>query len=132
MSIADGREGSILLACVQHAFVPSSTRCSFCYRSTAPLPINRGHRGCLLLAIVVRGEFERFDRSGDGDAGRRDHDLSDEASRNHRYLFQDVCEWAGQVRMAEIAKDGNQSQSRQYDIASSMAKRGAHAWNLRI
>lgn len=32
----------------------------------------------------------------------------------HRHLFQDIYEWAGEVRSVEIAKDGNQFQFRQY------------------
>nr|WP_254604855.1 hypothetical protein [Sphingomonas bacterium] len=34
-----------------------------------------------MLGIVVSGEFERLDRSGYGDGGRRNHNLFDEASR---------------------------------------------------
>jgi cell filamentation protein len=32
----------------------------------------------------------------------------------HRHLFQDVYEWAGELRRIEIAKDGHQFQFRQY------------------
>lgn len=32
----------------------------------------------------------------------------------HRHLFQDVYEWAGELRKIEIAKDGHQFQFRQY------------------
>lgn len=32
----------------------------------------------------------------------------------HRHLFQDVCEWAGEIRTMEIAKGGRQFQFRQY------------------
>ena len=38
----------------------------------------------------------------------------------HRHLFQDVYEWAGQVRTLEIAKDGSQFQLSQY-IETGMA-----------
>ncbi|WP_127598180.1 Fic/DOC family protein [Nitratireductor alexandrii] len=38
----------------------------------------------------------------------------------HRYLFQDVYEWAGELRMVEISKDGHQFQFRRY-IETGMA-----------
>lgn len=38
----------------------------------------------------------------------------------HRHLFQDVYDWAGELRTVEIAKGGNQFQFRQY-IATGMA-----------
>jgi cell filamentation protein len=38
----------------------------------------------------------------------------------HRHLFQDVYEWAGEVRTVEIAKGGHQFQFRQY-IETGMA-----------
>ncbi|KRE23812.1 cell division protein [Bosea sp. Root483D1] len=38
----------------------------------------------------------------------------------HRHLFQDVYEWAGELRTVEIAKGGNQFQFRQY-ISTGMA-----------
>lgn len=38
----------------------------------------------------------------------------------HRHLFQDVYDWAGDIRTVEIAKGGNQFQFRQY-IATGMA-----------
>jgi cell filamentation protein len=38
----------------------------------------------------------------------------------HRHLFQDVCDWAGDVRTVEIAKGGSQFQFRRY-IATGMA-----------
>jgi len=38
----------------------------------------------------------------------------------HRHLFQDVYDWAGEIRTVEIAKGGNQFQFRQY-IATGMA-----------
>jgi cell filamentation protein len=38
----------------------------------------------------------------------------------HRHLFQDVYEWAGEVRTVEIAKDGHQFQFRRY-IDTGMA-----------
>ncbi len=38
----------------------------------------------------------------------------------HRHLFQDVYDWAGEVRTVEIAKDGNQFQFRQF-IGTGMA-----------
>lgn len=38
----------------------------------------------------------------------------------HRHLFQDVYEWAGELRTLEIAKDGSQFQFRQY-IETGMA-----------
>ena len=46
----------------------------------------------------------------------------------HRHLFQDVYEWAGELRKVEIAKDGHQFQFRQYletgmaDIARRLEK----------
>jgi cell filamentation protein len=48
----------------------------------------------------------------------------------HRHLFQDVYEWAGQVRTVEISKGGSQFQFRQYietgmaDIHGGLQKRG--------
>ena len=48
-----------------------------------------------------------------------DFDLA-HAKAIHRHLFQDVYEWAGQVRTLEIAKDGSQFQFRQY-IETGMA-----------
>lgn len=38
----------------------------------------------------------------------------------HRHLFQDVYDWAGELRTVEIAKGGNQFQFRQY-ITTGMA-----------
>ncbi len=38
----------------------------------------------------------------------------------HRHLFQDVYDWAGEIRTVEIAKGGNQFQFRQY-IGTGMA-----------
>lgn len=38
----------------------------------------------------------------------------------HRHLFQDLYEWAGELRTVEIAKDGHQFQFRQF-IATGMA-----------
>jgi len=38
----------------------------------------------------------------------------------HRHLFQDVYDWAGELRTVEIAKGGNQFQFRQY-ISTGMA-----------
>jgi cell filamentation protein len=38
----------------------------------------------------------------------------------HRHLFQDVYEWAGELRMVEISKDGHQFQFRRY-IETGMA-----------
>ena len=38
----------------------------------------------------------------------------------HRHLFQDIYDWAGELRTVEISKDGNQFQFRQY-IATGMA-----------
>lgn len=38
----------------------------------------------------------------------------------HRHLFQDVYDWAGELRTVEISKGGNQFQFRQY-IATGMA-----------
>jgi cell filamentation protein len=38
----------------------------------------------------------------------------------HRHLFQDVYDWAGEIRTVEIFKGGNQFQFRQY-IATGMA-----------
>lgn len=38
----------------------------------------------------------------------------------HRHLFQDVYDWAGELRTVEIAKGGNQFQFRQY-IGTGMA-----------
>ena len=38
----------------------------------------------------------------------------------HRHLFQDIYEWAGEIRTVEIAKGGSQFQPRQY-IATGMA-----------
>jgi cell filamentation protein len=38
----------------------------------------------------------------------------------HRHLFQDVYEWAGELRTVEIAKDGHQFQFRQF-IETGMA-----------
>jgi cell filamentation protein len=38
----------------------------------------------------------------------------------HRHLYQDLYEWAGEIRTVEISKDGHQFQFRQY-IATGMA-----------
>jgi cell filamentation protein len=38
----------------------------------------------------------------------------------HRHLFQDVYDWAGEIRTVEISKDGNQFQSRRF-IGQGMA-----------
>lgn len=38
----------------------------------------------------------------------------------HRHLFQDVYDWAGEIRTVEISKDGSQFQFRQY-IETGMA-----------
>jgi cell filamentation protein len=46
----------------------------------------------------------------------------------HRHLFQDIYEWAGELRKVEIAKDGHQFQFRQYletgmaDVARRLEK----------
>lgn len=50
---------------------------------------------------------------------RGDFDL-DHLRAIHRHLFQDVYDWAGEIRTVEIAKGGSQFQFRQY-IETGMA-----------
>ncbi len=50
---------------------------------------------------------------------RGDFDL-DHLKAIHRHLFQDIYDWAGEVRTVEIAKGGSQFQFRQY-IGTGMA-----------
>lgn len=59
----------------------------------------------------AEGDFH-LQRQREG-APTGDFDL-DHAKAIHRHLFQDVYEWAGQVRTVEIAKDGSQFQFRQF------------------
>lgn len=49
----------------------------------------------------------------------------------HRYLFQDIYEWAGEIRTVEISKDGSQFQFRRF-IETGMADvhRRLVQWNF--
>ncbi|MBN2970998.1 hypothetical protein JW805_03060 [Roseomonas aeriglobus] len=46
-------------------------------RPGAPLPSRRGHRWCDLLGVTANRQLEGLDRSRDGYAVGRDHDLGD-------------------------------------------------------
>lgn len=76
------------------------------------------------LGIMDEKAMERAERAlvtqrSREEVPRGNFDL-DHLKAIHRHLFQDVYEWAGQVRTVEIAKDKSQFQFRQY-IETGMA-----------
>ena len=73
------------------------------------------------LGITDERKLDRFERRVVGDeiaegAPVGSFDLS-HLCAIHRHLFQDIYDWAGELRTVEICKGGSQFQSRQYILA---------------
>lgn len=47
---------------------------------SAPLPIKRGHRRCLIIGALADSDFERLDRPADRDGVRREHHFADKST----------------------------------------------------
>lgn len=90
---------------------------TYCYPPDFTVLRNRfGIRDAVELESVEREfVFERMRQRGPGG----DFDLR-HLRAIHRHLFQDVYEWAGEIRTIEISKGGNQFQPRRF-IETGMA-----------